>query len=125
MADSGGSNGCRLKLWKYGLQHEICNKFGIEVTVAHYPTGTSKYNPIEHKLFNQISNNWAGCPLINYETMLNYIATTTTKKGLSVNTVLDKNEYKRGIKITKKQMDNLNIEFYDKIPKWNYTIFPN
>ncbi len=125
LADSGGSNGCRLKLWKYRLQQEICNEFGVEVTVAHYPTGTSKYNEIEHKLFCHISNNWAGNPLINYETMLNYIATTTTKTGLFTDAVIDKNEYKTGIKITKKQMDDLNIEFYDKNPKWNYTIRPN
>ena len=125
LADSGGSNGCRLKLWKYGLQHEICNRFGIEVTVAHYPTGTSKYNLIEHQLFCHISNNWAGNPLIDYETMLNYISTTTTTKGLSVNAILDKNIYKKGIRITKKQMDDLNIEFDNKIPKWNYTILPN
>ena len=125
LADSGGSNGCRLKLWKYGLQHEICNRFGIEVTVAHYPTGTSKYNLIEHLLFCHISNNWAGNPLIDYETMLNYISTTTTKTGLSANAILDKNIYEKGIRITKKQMDDLNIEFYDKNPKWNYTIYPN
>ena len=91
LADGGGSNGCRLKLWKYGLQHEICNRFGVDITVAHYPTGTSKYNEIEHKLFCHISNNWAGNPLINYETMLNYISTTTTKTGLSANAILDEN----------------------------------
>ena len=125
LADSGGSNGCRLKLWKYDLQHEICNKFGIEVTVAHYPTGTSKYNLIEHKFFCHISNNWAGNPLIDYETMLNYISTTTTKNGLTANAILDKNTYEKGIRITKKQMDDLNIEFDNKIPKWNYTIYPN
>jgi hypothetical protein len=125
LADSGGSNGCRLKLWKYELQHEICNKFGVDVTVAHYPTGTSKYNEIEHQLFCHVSNNWAGNPLRNYETMLNYISTTTTKTGLSASAILDKKIYEKGIKINKKQMDDLNIEFYKKNPKWNYTIYHN
>jgi len=125
LADGGGSNGCRLKLWKYDLQHKICNEFGMEVTVAHYPTGTSKYNPIEHNLFCQISDNWAGIPLIDYQTMLKYISTTKTETGLYVNAILDKNIYERGIRITKKQMNELNIEFDTKIPKWNYTILPN
>ena len=104
---------------------EICDRFGIEVTVAHYPTGTSKYNLIEHQLFCHISNNWAGNPLIDYEIMLNYISTTTTKTRLSANAILDENIYEKGIKITKRQIDDLNIEFDSKIPKWNYTIYPN
>lgn len=125
LADSGGSNGCRLKYWKFGLQYEICNKYGISISVSHYPTGTSKYNPIEHLLFSQISNNWKGEPLKNYETMLKFISTTTTNKGLTVSAYLDNNEYEKGIKIKDKQMKELNIEFHKVNPKWNYTICPS
>jgi len=125
LADGGGSNGWRSRYWKWGLQHKICNEFGLEVSVSHYPTGTSKYNPIEHKLFCHISKNWEGQPLNNYETMLKYIASTTTKTGLSVEAVLNDIQYEKGLKITDKQLNELNIIKHSIIPKWNYTIKPN
>lgn len=84
LADSGGSNGVRPRAWKYHLQHVICNKHKLDITVCHYPTGTSKWNPIEHRLFSEISKNWAGKPLRNYETVLKYIRTTKTSTGLKV-----------------------------------------
>ncbi len=83
LADGGGSNGSRNRLWKVCIQELLCNKYGIAVTVCHYPPGTSKFNPIEHRLFSEISKNWAGEPLINNEIILNYINTTKTKTGLS------------------------------------------
>jgi len=124
LADGGGSNASRSRVWKYGLQHELCNKYEIEITVAHYPPGTSKYNPIEHRLFSQISNNWAGRPLINYQTMLNFIATTSTSTGLTVNALIDNNLYEIGKKISDKEMNELHISYHQVLPKWNYTISP-
>lgn len=84
LADGGGSNGSRNRAFKYDLQTRLCDAHRIDVTVCHYPTGASKWNPIEHRLFSQISNNWAGKPLRSYETILNYISTTTTGTGLKV-----------------------------------------
>ena len=84
LADGGGSNGSKNRLWKTCIQRLLCDKHRVTVTVCHYPPGTSKYNPIEHRLFSEISKNWAGEPLINYETILNYINTTETKTGLSI-----------------------------------------
>jgi len=80
LADSGGSNGRTRRTWKYWLQKKFCDVFGLTVTVCHYPPGTSKWNPIEHRLFSQVSKNWAGRPLDSYETVLNYLQTTTTKR---------------------------------------------
>lgn len=125
LADGGGSNGWRTRFWKYGLQHKICNQYGIEVSVSHYPTGTSKYNPIEHRLFCHISKNWEGQPLINYEIMLNYLSTTTTKNGLSVSSILNDAIYQKGLKVSDQEFEKLNIVKHDVIPKWNYTIKPN
>jgi len=125
LADSGGSNGYRCRAWKYFLQHNLCNPHHLTVTVAHYPSGASKWNPIEHRLFSEISKNWAGIPLESYETILNFIGTTTTKTGLRVQSTLSQKEYKTGLKITKKQMTSLSIEVSATLPKWNYTIRPH
>jgi len=123
-ADCGGSNGYRNRLWKYGLQG-LANKTGLKITVTHLPPGTSKWNKIEHKLFSFISMNWKGRPLISYEVIINLINATKTSKGLKVHARLDKNKYKRGIKISDKQMEELNIEKHSLNPDWNYTISPN
>lgn len=123
-ADGGGSNGSRCRAWKYFLQNHLCDRHRIAVTVAHYPTGTSKWNPIEHRLFSQISRNWAGVPLQNRETVVNYIRTTTTKTGLTVRAELVEKSYETGITFTDKQMAELAIEHPDERPKWNYTIRP-
>jgi hypothetical protein len=124
-ADGGGSNGARSKLWKACIQNILCNQYHLIVTVCHYPPGTSKYNPIEHRLFSEISKNWAGEPLKDYETILKYIKTTKTSTGLEVNSVLDKTEYEKGIKVSDKEMNKINIEYHEILPEWNYTIYPS
>jgi hypothetical protein len=124
LADSGGSNGSTRRTWKYWLQVKFCNVFGLTVTVCHYPPGTSKWNPIEHRLFSQISKNWAGHPLVSYETVLNYIRTTTTKTGLKVSSYLNIAEYEKGQKISDKQMKELALTKHSVQPKQNYTLAP-
>ena len=124
LADCGGSNGYRPRAWKYGLQHRFCNPHAIAVQVAHYPPGQSKYNPIEHRLFSEISKNWAGRPLSSWELILNYIASTTTRTGLTVSAHLVEEEYPTGIKITPEQMDALNLKKNAQRPSWNYTVSP-
>ena len=123
-ADSGGSNGCRPRAWKAALQHKLCDQQRIEATVAHYPAGTSKWNPIEHRLFSKISKNWAGVPLIDLETILAYIRSTTTRAGMRVSAYLNDTQYQMGVKVTDQEMQRLNISSDDEIPRWNYTIKP-
>ncbi len=123
-ADTGGSNGARVHLWKFELQTKLCDRHGLAVTVSHYPSGASKWNPIEHRLFSEISKNWAGVPLRSYETTLNYIRTTTTKSGLQVTAHLDEKHYPKGIKVTEEQMSQLELQRHDTLPKWNYTLRP-
>ncbi|MDE0620782.1 MAG: ISAzo13 family transposase, partial [Bryobacterales bacterium] len=127
LADCGGSNSYRIRAWKYALQHRFCNLHRLPVTVAHYPAGCSKWNPIEHRLFSEISRNWSGCPLESFELILNYIACTTTRTGLAVTSRLNSKQYPTGIQISDEQMEALNITRNQHIPKWNYTIspFPN
>lgn len=124
LADGGGSNGSRCRAWKYFLQNNLCDPHRLCVTVAHYPSGASKWNPIEHRLFSEISKNWAGIPLESYKTILNYIRTTTTKTGLRVQSTLIEKEYETGIRITDKQMASLAITHHPTLPALNYTIRP-
>ncbi len=124
LADAGGSNGCRIRAWKERLQVQMCDRFGLTVTVCHYPTGCSKWNPIEHRLFSQISCNWAGVPLRTWDTLLAFIRGTTTRSGLTVRAVLERGEYPTGQKITDAQMAALRIERHAVCPQWNYTIRP-
>lgn len=124
LADTGGSNGCRARAWKYALQTRICNAFHLAVTVCHYPTGASKWNPIEHRLFGPLSNNWAGQPLRSLEIMLKFIRTTKTKTGLKVRARLNRKAYPKGTTISKAQMARLNLKPHRVLPQWNYTIFP-
>ena len=84
LADGGGSNSCTARAWKFNLQHRLCNRHGLRVTVAHYPPATSKWNPIEHRLFCEVTKNWAARPLDSYETILKYLRTTRTATGLRV-----------------------------------------
>ena len=122
-ADGGGSNGSRCRAWKYHLQ-QLAGRLGLEISVCHYPPGTSKWNKIEHRLFSFISINWRGKPLVSYETIINLIGSTKTSKGLAVKAKLDKRHYKKGQKFTKQQMEELAIQ-YDKVnPQWNYTVVP-
>lgn len=127
LADGGGSNGHRVKMWKVKIQQILCNKYGFKVTVCHFPPGASKWNPIEHRLFSEISKNWRGTPLIDYETVLNFTRTTITKNGhgLKVNAVLVSKQYQKGVSATKKDLESLNIKTHDLNPEWNYTISPN
>lgn len=125
LADAGGSNGPRCRAWKHGLQHYICNRYGLTVTVAHYPSGASKWNPVEHRLHSEISKNWAGRPLDSYETVLNYLRTTRTRTGLRVRASLVRKRYEKGIKITDAQMREISITQDDVLPRWNYTLTPS
>lgn len=124
LVDGGGSNGYRLRLWKQQLQVALANRFGLEVVVAHYPPGCSKWNPIEHKLFSQISRNWAGKPLRSFEVMLNYLRGTQTSKGLRVEARLLPGVFLTGKVVTKGEFAALNIEYAPICPQWNYTIRP-
>ena len=124
LADGGGSNGYRTRLWKYTLQHQLVNPSGLCVTVAHYPTGASKWNPADHRLFSAISCNWAGEPLSCYAKLLDLLETTTTQEGLVVVATLTNQSYATGIKISDEQMAALNLEKDTVLPRWNYTIKP-
>jgi len=125
LADTGGSNGYRHRAWKTELQSQIADSLGIAVTVAHYPTGASKWNPIEHRLFSEISKNWAAQPLTSYEKMLGFIQSTKTKNGLSVSAQLDRTVYLTGITPSPQQLAALQIKPAEILPKWNYTISPH
>jgi hypothetical protein len=122
-ADSGGSNGNRLRAWKYHLQ-ELAAELGLEITVCHYPPGTSKWNKVEHRLFSFISINWAGEPLVDYQTVVSLIGATRTKSGLRVRAQLDRHLYPSGEKITSSEMALVNLRPHKTFPAWNYTIPP-
>ena len=124
LADAGGSNGCRPRLWKKQLQEQLADRLGIEVMVCHYPTGASKWNPIEHRLFSYISINWAGKPLRSFQAMLHLIRGTTTEAGLQVKAFLLNPVYETGIKVSNKEMDALNLQRRSVCPNWNYVIKP-
>lgn len=123
-ADCGGSNSVRARAWKWHLQEKVADRFGIAVTVCHYPTGTSKWNPIEHRLFSEISKTWAGCPLSSFEVAAEHIGNAKTQTGLAVRVHHNKNEYATGEKITDEQLASLNIVRHEVCPQWNYTIYP-
>ncbi len=124
LADSGGSNSSRSRVWKHKIQSNICDQFGLSVRVSHYPPGSSKWNPIEHRLFSEISKNWAGRPLDSYETILKYIRTTTTTTGLRVKSHFVRKKYETGEKVSNKQMRELAIKKGEVLPDWNYTLQP-
>jgi hypothetical protein len=123
-ADSGGSNSARSRVWKQQLQVQLADGLGLTVTVCHYPTGASKWNPIEHRLFSQISRTWAGCPLRSFDLVAHYIADTTTQTGLAVRAYLVPTTYATGITVTDAEMAVLNIQPHTTCPQWNYTIRP-
>lgn len=124
LADGGGSNGYRPRCWKQQLQTRLVDAFGLAVTVCHYPTGASKWNPIEHRLFSQISRTWAATPLTSYELVLEAIRSTTTTTGLRVEATLIETIYEKGLSVTDQQMDLLRIQKHSVCPQWNYTIRP-
>jgi Rhodopirellula transposase DDE domain len=125
LADGGGSHGCRPRCWKYQLQVQLCDPFGLTVTVCHYPPGCSKYNPIAQRLFGPISVNWAGIPLRTWDTLLHYIQDTTTESGLVVDAMLHDQPYLTGQRVSVAEMLTLNLERHTVCPTWNYTIRPH
>ena len=123
-ADSGGSNGNRCWLWKVRLQ-AFADEFGLTITVTHYPTGASKWNRVEHRLFCLISSNWAGIPLETFETVVNYIRTTRSTTGLRCWARLDRHDYPTKVKASEEEIDQLCIRYHKTFPQWNYTIYPH
>jgi hypothetical protein len=124
LADSGGSNGCRCWAWKTNLQAQLCDRFDLTVTVAHYPPGTSKWNPVEHRLFSEISKNWAGEPLDSYQKILNFLRTTKTQTGLAVTAYLDRAHYDTATPPDRNLIGQLRLSAHATLPTWNYTLAP-
>jgi transposase len=120
-ADGGGSNGSRTRLWKVELA-ALAAETGLEITVCHLPPGTSKWNKIEHRLFSHISLNWRGRPLESHEAIVQLIAATTTRTGLTVHAELDDATYPKGVKITDQQMAALPLHRHEFHGDWNYTL---
>jgi hypothetical protein len=123
-ADGGGSNGSRVRLWKWELQR-LADETGLTIRVCHFPPGTSKWNKIEHRLFAFISQNWRGKPLVSYAVILNLIAATTTTTGLTVESYLDTSPYPAGQKVSDAQMATIQLRRDDFHGDWNYTIAPH
>jgi DDE family transposase len=122
-ADAGGSNGPRVRLWKWELQR-LANRTGLAITVCHFPPGTSKWNKIEHRLFSFITKNWRGKPLVSHEVIVNLIAATTTRTGLRVQSQLDTGKYPKGIKVGKQEFAAIQMRTDNFHGEWNYTILP-
>ena len=120
-ADAGGSNGYRVKLWKVELA-KLAEETGLQITVCHYPPGTSKWNKIEHKMFSFISMNWRGRPLVSYRTIIELISATTTTKGLTIRAEEDVNYYETGTKVTKAELAAVPLTPHKFHGDWNYTI---
>jgi len=125
LADCGGSNGYRIRLWKHQLRVAFCDRFGLEVKICHYPPGSSKWNPIEHRMFSFISNNWAAEPLLEYETVLKFIRTTKTSAGPKIGASFNNKQYLKGKKISDQQMKQIALKRYTLRPNWNYSISPS
>jgi Rhodopirellula transposase DDE domain len=125
LADNGGSNGAACHLWKQALQEKLVDPFGLFVTVCHYPSGASKWNPIEHRLFSEISKHWAGQPLVDYTTTVRLIRETCTASGLSVSCSLDHRSYPTAIKLSPEQLGRISLYRHAVLPIWNYTLLPN
>lgn len=125
LADCGGANGARSRVLKHRLQTRLCDVRGLTVTVCHYPPGASKWNPIEHRLFSEITKNWAGKPLRSLQTALNYIRTTKTTTGLRVCARLIEKHYQKGEKVSAEEMKALCLSRPKDLPNWNYTLSPS
>jgi len=122
-ADGGGSNSSRNRLWKVALQ-ELADELRLSLWVCHFPPGTSKWNKIEPRLFSFITQNWRGKPLVSHQVIVNLIASTTTRAGLTVKAALDTDDDKTTIKITEKELSQLNLERNDFHGDWNYVLSP-
>ena len=123
LADGGGSNGVRNRLWKCQLQ-KMSSEENLKIMVCHFPPGTSKWNKIEHRMFSCISQNWRGRPLTSHEVIVQLIAATSTDMGLKIKAEIDSNPYQTGMKISDKQMASLNIKRADFHGEWNYMFLP-
>ena len=123
IADGGGSNGVRIRLWKTELQR-LADETGLRIAVCHLPPGTSKWNKIEHRMFAYITQNWRGRPLVSHEVVVNLIGNTTTQTGLHIRAALDPNRYETGKKITNEALAEVHIERARFHGEWNYTIKP-
>jgi hypothetical protein len=122
-ADAGGSNGARVRLWKWELQ-QLANRTRLAITVCHFPPGTSKWNKIEHRLFSYISTNWRGQPLVSLAVIVSLIAATRTATGLRVRCELDRGVYPKGQAVSDTQMATLNLVPHRFHGDWNYTLKP-
>jgi hypothetical protein len=122
-ADGGGSNGYRLRLWKLELQ-KLVDELGFSITVCHLPPGTSKWNKIEHRLFSFITQNWRGKPLVTHQVIVNLIAATTTKGGLTVQSRIDSSFYAKGRRVSDNELARVHLEPNVFHGEWNYTIHP-
>jgi hypothetical protein len=122
--DSGGSNGYRVRNWKRQLQQQLADRYGIEVMVCHYPSGASKWNPIEHRLFSFISLNWVGKPLRSLNRMTALIRGTTTQAGLTVKAAQLKGRYPTKVKVSDEEMAALKLTHRRIFPRWNYILHP-
>ena len=125
LADSGGSNSYRSRVWKYQLQKQLCDRHGLSVHICHYPPGSSKWNPIEHRLFSEISKNWAGRPLDSFETVLKYLRTTKTSTGLNVKAHYVRKKYETGERVSDTQMEEIRIEKHEILSEWSYNLKPS
>jgi len=122
-ADGGGSNSSRNRLWKVALQ-QLADELGVPLHLCHFPPGTSKWNKIEHRMFSFITQNWRGKPLVSHQAIVNLIASTTTRTGLTVKAALDPNHYETKIKVTDEQLARLNLKRHAFHGEWNYTLSP-
>ncbi len=124
LADSGGSNRPTSNVWKKRLYDSLCSQYGIKVKISHYAPDSSKWNPIEHRLFSEIQKNWKGIPLRDYDTVLKYIRTTKTKTGLKTKAYFVKKKYEKGEKVNAGEIDYVNINCDKVFPEWNYSLTP-
>ena len=123
-ADSGGSNGCRTRLWKVCLQ-ALADELGLKIHVCHFPPGTSKWNKIEHRMFCHITENWRGRPLVSHAVVVNLIGSTRTRAGLRIRAELDTNAYEKGIKVTNEELAGVRLKRDKFHGEWNYTVLPH
>lgn len=122
-ADGGGSNGYRVRLWKVELQ-ALADESGLEITVRHYPPGTSQWNKIEHRLFSHLTMNWRGRPLVGHQVVVDLIAATRAATGLEVEARLDTRSYPTKVRVTKQQIESIRLHRHDFHGEWNFTIQP-
>jgi len=123
MADAGGSNGPKVRLWKVELQR-LASELGMEISVCHFPPGTSKWNKIEHRLFSFVRMNWRGKPLLTYQVIVSLIAATTTATGLRVKAALDRRNYPAGVKVSPAEIREIRLRSDRFHGDWNYTLLP-